>query len=133
MICYFGLCLYVELFLNFRNKPHLMMMYNPFNVLLKSIHYYLFLKNYLFTNFWLCQVFVVRGLSLVVVSGGHPLLGAWASVIVACGFSGCGSWALVAPWHAKSSWTRDQTCVPCSGKWILTHCTTREVTFTAIL
>ena len=109
------------------------MMYNPFNVLLKSIHYYLFLKNYLFTNFWLCQVFVVRGLSLVVVSGGHPLLGAWASVIVACGFSGCGSWALVAPWHAKCSWTRDQTCVPCSGKWILTHCTTREVTFTAIL
>ena len=27
----------------------------------------------------------------------------------------------------ESSWTRDQICVPCIGKWILIQCTTREV------
>ena len=26
-----------------------------------------------------------------------------------------------------SSQTRDRTCVPCTGGWILSHCTTREV------
>ena len=34
---------------------------------------------------------------------------------------------LVAPQHAGSSWTRDQTQVPCTGRRILNHCTTREV------
>ena len=34
---------------------------------------------------------------------------------------------LVAPWHVESSQTRDWTCVPCIGRWILIHCTTREV------
>ena len=34
---------------------------------------------------------------------------------------------LVAPWHVGSSQTRDQTCVPCIGRWILNHCATREV------
>ena len=24
-------------------------------------------------------------------------------------------------------WTGDQTCAPCIGKWILSHCTTREI------
>ena len=30
------------------------------------------------------------------------------------------------PWHMESSWTRDQTQVPCIGRRILIHCTTRE-------
>ena len=34
---------------------------------------------------------------------------------------------LVAPWHVGSSWTKNWTCVPCIGRWILNHCTTREV------
>ena len=34
---------------------------------------------------------------------------------------------LVAPWHVGSSWTRDSTCVPFIGRWILYHWTTREV------
>ena len=34
---------------------------------------------------------------------------------------------LVAPWHVESFWTRDRTHVPCIGKWILNHWTTREV------
>ena len=31
----------------------------------------------------------------------------------------CGLWDLSSP-------TRDQTCVPCIGRWILNHWTTRE-------
>ena len=31
--------------------------------------------------------------------------------------------------HVESSWTRDQTHVPCIGRRILIHCTTREVPF----
>ena len=30
------------------------------------------------------------------------------------------------PWHVKSSWTRDQTYVPGTGRWILHHWATRE-------
>ena len=31
---------------------------------------------------------------------------------------------LVALWHVGSSQTRDRTCVPFIGRWILNHCTT---------
>ena len=34
---------------------------------------------------------------------------------------------LVAPRHVGSSRTRGRTCVPCIGRQILNHCTTREV------
>ena len=61
------------------------------------------------------------GLLIVVVSlaalGG--LQGTWASVVAHMG--------LVAPWHVESSRTRDQIHVPCTGRWILNHCATREV------
>ena len=55
------------------------------------------------------------------------------------GFSCCGSRALecrlsswrcsglVASRHVESSWTKDQTHVPCIGRWILNHSTTREI------
>ena len=33
----------------------------------------------------------------------------------------------IAPWHVKSSRARGQTCVPCIGRQILSHCATREV------
>ena len=33
---------------------------------------------------------------------------------------------LVAPRHVGSSQTRARTCVPCIGRQILNHCTTRE-------
>ena len=49
------------------------------------------------------------------------------------GFSACGRWvsscgaqALAAPRHVGSSQTRDQTCVPCTGRRFLTHCAPRE-------
>ena len=34
---------------------------------------------------------------------------------------------LGAPWHGASSQSRDRTLVPCTGRWILNHWTTREV------
>ena len=63
--------------------------------------------------------------------------GAWASHC--SGFFCCRAWALecassvvwntglVALWHVGSSWTRDQPYVPCIGRDILNHWTTREV------
>ena len=100
----------------------------------------IFLKNYLFIYLWLCWVFVsVQGLSLVVESGGHsssrcvgfslsrPLLlrskapDAQAQQLWLMG--------LVAPRHVGSSQTRARTHVPCIGRQILNHCTTREALF----
>ena len=40
-------------------------------------------------------------------------------------FYGCES--IVAPQHVESSRTRDWTQVPCTGRWILLHCTISEV------
>ena len=42
------------------------------------------------------------------------------------GLSSCGGMGLVAPQHVESSQTRDQTHVPCIGRQILYHWTTRE-------
>ena len=66
------------------------------NFFIYSKFIYLFI--YLFIYFWLCWVFVdARGLSLVAVSRGFSCgawdLGMWASVVVACGLSSCGTWA----------------------------------------
>ena len=91
-----------------------------------------------------------RGLSLVVVGGGYSLIAVrellilvislverqglqdiWASVAAALEsrFSRCGAWALVDPQHVGWSQTKDRTRVPCSGRQIPIHCTTREVLF----
>ena len=58
----------------------------------------------------------------------------WVSVAVAPWLSGCNLWnlelwhmSLVAPHAVESSWTRDQTHVPCIAGQILIHCTTRKV------
>ena len=103
-----------------------------------------------FFFFWLCWVFVAeRGLSLVVTSRGYSslrcagfsswwLLLLWSTGTRRVGFSSCGSCALerrlsslrtglVALPHVGSSRTRARTCVPCFDRWILNHCTTREV------
>ena len=82
--------------------------------------------------FRLCWFFIAaHGLSLVVVSGGYTLL--------CVGFSlrwlldaeqGCrclGSviavhLSLAALRHMGSSWTGDETSVPCIARWILNHC-----------
>ena len=58
-------------------------------------------------------------------------LGAQTSVVVALRLLSTGSvvvaHGLIAPWHAESSQTRDQNCVPCIGRHILNHWTGREV------
>ena len=82
----------------------------------------------------------MRGLSLVMASGGYSfvvkLLIAVASLAAEHRLQARGLrsrdlcapehrlqslWCmgLVAPWHAESSQTRDRTCVPCTGRWIL--------------
>ena len=90
-------------------------------------------KFYLFLIFWLSWVFVVlHRLSLDMANGDYSLLkcagfslwwhllvehrqalGTQASVVFVHG--------LVVSWHVKSSWTRDQTGVPCIGRQILIH------------
>ena len=70
---------------------------------------------------------VSRGYSLVAACG---LLPAVASLVAECGLWSAGSvvWLtdLAALWHTGSSWTREQSLCSIS-KWILTHCTIREV------
>ena len=101
---------------------------------------------FIYLFFWLCWVFVAaHGLSLVAVSGGYSSLwyagfSLWWLLLLRStgsrrmGFSSHSTRAqqfwptgLVAPQHVGSSWTRNQTRVPCIGKRILNHCTTSEV------
>ena len=58
-----------------------------------------------------------------------------------CRISCCGEWVSsvvpglgcpVALWHLSSP-TRDQTCIPCVGRWILNHWTTREVPWLLVM
>ena len=97
----------------------------------------LFYFNILFISFCLCWVFIAAcRLSLLVVSWGYSLV-ATLSLLVAVAslaaqalglrLSSCSTQHLVASWHVGSSQTRDQTCGPCIGRWILNHWTSREV------
>ena len=104
---------------------------------------FVFVFFYKFIYLWLCWVFVsVRGLSLVLASGGHssslcvglslsrPLLlrstgSRHAGSVVAHGPScsaACGIFQ-----------TRARTRVPCIGRWILNHCTTREAQVSCLI
>ena len=74
-----------------------------------------------------------RGLLFVAMRGSS---GWGAQAPGPLGFSGCGTWAqalrprgLVALWHVESPQIRGQTRVPCTGRWILVRCTTKEVPF----
>ena len=88
---------------------------------------------------------LLRGLSLVAVSGGYSSLWCmgfslwWLLLLQSTGsrhtgFSSCSMRAqqlwcmgLVAPQHVWSSRTRDRTRDPCIGRWILNDCATGEV------
>ena len=68
---------------------------------------------------WQHCAFVAAGrLSPAEESGGYSLLS--TGLLLWCT-------GLAAPRHVGSSWTRVQTCVPCIGRQILNHWTTREV------
>ena len=82
-----------------------------------------------FLFFWLCYVGFsscsqVQTYYLVVAPG---LLTVVITLVAEHGLRVCGTTGLAAPQHGESSWTRDQTCVPCVGTCILYHWTTREV------
>ena len=103
----------------------------------------------LFIYFWLCWVFIAKhGLSPVAVSGGYSLVVVYRLLICSgscfckawnlrhsgfsscgwrppeCSLSSCGAQGLF--FHdVESSWTRHQTSVPCFGRQILYHWTTR--------
>ena len=100
--------------------------------------FFFFFFTYLFIYFWLCWVFVsVPGLSPVVVSGAHSSsrcvglslsrpLPLWStgsrragSVVVAHCLS-CSTACGIFPEKGSNP------CVPCIGRQILNHCTTRE-------
>ena len=119
------------------------------------LNVYIFLI--LFYFWLCCVFVAALGLSLVAGSGGYSSLWCagfslrWLLLLRSTGsrrtgFSSCGTWAqqlwlvgsraqaqqlwctgLAAPRHVGSSWTRDQTRVPCVSRRILNHCTTREV------
>ena len=57
----------------------------------------------------------------------HRLLLLWSPGSSACRLQYLWPTDLVAPWHVRSSRTRDQTHVPCISRQILNHWTTREV------
>ena len=92
-------------------------------ILPKNGRWTVHLKKYLFVYFWLCLVFVaVCGHSLVAAGGDYSL--AVARGLSNCGWLSCG---LITARHVQSFRTRDRTHVPCIGKQILHHWTTREV------
>ena len=83
--------------------------------------------------FWLCWVFVaVCRLSLVAVSGvSFPaavrrLLSSQSVGSRVCALSSCGTWATL-PTAYGIFLDRNCTHVPCTGRWILNHSTTRDV------
>ena len=96
-----------------------------------------------FLQLWRAGATLRRGARASHFSGfsccGAQALGTRASVVVVRGlqwlwlegFRAQAQWlwrtGLVALRHVGSSWTRDQTHVPCIGRQILNHCPTREV------
>ena len=88
--------------------------------------------------FWLCWVlFAAHGLSLIVSAeysllrqAGFPWGGfshCRAQYSLWCGLQQLWCIVLLALQHMESSCNRDQTSVPCIGRWILNHWTIREV------
>ena len=107
---------------------------------------HLFPFFYFLIYFWLHWIFIAAcGLSLAVQAEATLPCGAWlltavtsltaqhklqqlqhmGSVVVAHGLS-CST-------AHGSSWTREPTCVPCIGRWILIHSTTRKVPILLLL
>ena len=60
------------------------------------------------------------------------LLLLWGTCSRCVGFSSCDIWALICSRHMESSWTRNRTQVLCIGRWIPSHCATREVPYSLL-
>ena len=87
----------------------------------------------LFVYCLLCIFIAARGLSLVVTTWGHSpvalwwLLLLWSTDSRAHRLQYLQNMGFVALWHGKSSWTRDQSHVPCIGRGILNRWTSKKV------
>ena len=68
---------------------------------------------------WALSAWALVAAAQELISGGSQALDRAGSAVVAHG--------LDAPRYVESSRTKDRTCVPCTGRQILIHCTTREV------
>ena len=121
-----------------------------------SFNFFLFINLFIYDFWLRWVFIAACGLSLVAASGGYSslrcmgfsfrwLLLLWSTDFRRAGFSSCSMQAqqlwlagsraqahqlwrmgFIAPQHVGSSWTRARTSVPCIGRWILNHCTTRE-------
>ena len=100
-----------------------------------------FLKIFYWLIFWLHWVCVaVCRLSLVAARGGYSWLWCmgfslpWLLLLQSSGTQA--QWlhctGLATQRHVESSWTRNRTCIPCTGRWILIHWTTRGVPIHAL-
>ena len=78
-------------------------------------------------------IFVLRFFIFWLHCRGFSLAAACGLSIAVHGLRWLCHTGLVAPQHVESSWTRDQTPVPCLGRWILIHCATRKVPYKVIL
>ena len=82
------------------------------------------------------SVAVMCGLLIVVASliAEHGLQSSQALIVASSAFSSWGAHTVpLGPWHVESAHTRNRTCVPCIGRCILNHWTTREVWESAFL
>ena len=130
---------------------------------MKSMKLYFALFIYLLISWLHWDFVAVCGFSLVAARGGYPLLRCagfslrWLLLLRSTGSrhtacSSCGTRAqqlwlagsrvqvqqlwymgLVVPRLVGYYWSRARTCVPCIGRRILNHCTTREVPAFSIL
>ena len=79
---------------------------------------------------WGLLFLAVRGLLIAVVPlvAEHGLYCQlqWLQLVSSRAQAQLWSVDLVAPWHVRSSGTRDETGVPCIARQILNHWTTRE-------
>ena len=114
--------------------------------LVASLYYYFYVFSYVFISpfiFGRAGSSLPLGLSLVAASGGALRGSGWASRcggFFCCGARGlecelgsCCTRGSVALQHVRSSWTRDLTRVPYTGRQILSHWTTWEVPFPSFL
>ena len=73
----------------------------------------------------------MHGISLAAVSGGYSLIAVHGLLIVVASLVGelglQDGQASAVLLHVESPWSRDRTHVPCIGRQILNHWTTREV------
>ena len=95
------------------------------------LKFYLFWLHWVFiATCWLCLVAESRGYSIA--EQGLPMLRSRGSSLTSFSSSALQAlqfWCtgLVAPWQVESSWMRDRTRVPWTGRQILIYCTTKEV------